>query len=204
MLQCSIHVCHKNTKDNEYDVTDFSDDYGTVGDNFRCYFNPTNTAEVFANVVTGNNVMHAFVWPGLAMGFGVFLLVVVAFLSCEVWICRNPKRAQRRMQGQIYQLASYRAGTGHDQQSSRRGWREGDLNVEGQEVRPKGRRGDGNNNSRLPNLSAAADIIRKWSFRNRSDRRNRPTDTNRSSQSYAGNPSHRWTAERTEKNFSTT
>jgi hypothetical protein len=201
-----VHVCQEDATHNQDDVHDFMEDYGVVGIRFWCYFNPRNTNEVFADVVSGNSVMHALVWPALAIGFGVFLLVVVAFLSCEVWICRNPKRAQRRMQGQTYQLASYREN-GRD--FSRHGWRENATrDPEGVDVRPKRRAGDGNNNSRLPNLSAAADIIRKWSHRGRSDRQSsssnrESSDTNRSSRSYSGNPSRQWSIGKADKHYPT-
>ena len=208
-FQCTVHKCQADAVDNQDDVHDFMEDYGTVGYIFRCYFNPRNKNEVFADVVSGNSVMHALVWPALAIGFGVFLLVVVAFLSCEVWICRNPKREQRRMQGQTYELASYRESGERD--VSRHGWREhsnrGDPGA--RDVRPKRREGDGNNNSRLPNFSAAADIIRKWSYRGRSDRHSsssnkESSDTNRSSRSYGGNPSRQWSIGKGDKSYPTT
>jgi hypothetical protein len=91
-------------------VTKFQSSYGQPEQTFRCYFDPKDRSHFFLYIMTSNQVIHMILWPGLAVGFGIFILVVVIFQSCEFWVCHKvltrPSKASFDAQGQSYRLAS--------------------------------------------------------------------------------------------------
>ena len=97
-------------EENEEVVRDFMLDYQQIETSFLCYVNPSDRAEVFVSIVNSDKVLHAFLWPSLALGFGFFIMVIVVFLACENLVCHDllsgAKKA--RSDGKIYRLASAR------------------------------------------------------------------------------------------------
>lgn len=107
---CTLQICSSNDAHNAREVTRFQAAYGQLDQTFRCYYDPGDRSHFFLYIVTGNQVIHMILWPGLAMGFGIFILVVVIFQSCEIWVCHKvltrSSKASYDDQGRSYRLAS--------------------------------------------------------------------------------------------------
>ncbi|ELU09432.1 hypothetical protein CAPTEDRAFT_223975 [Capitella teleta] len=108
--KCTLQICSSSDEHNAREVSRFQAAYGQTDQTFRCYFDPKDRSNFFLYIVTGNQVIHMILWPGLAMGFGIFILVVVIFQSCEIWVCHKvltrPSKANYDSQGRSYRLAS--------------------------------------------------------------------------------------------------
>ena len=89
--------------------------------------------QVFVYIPTSSRVLHAILWPSIALGFGLFSLVVVVFSSCEVWVCMPWRNKQHggaghgaaahnqgapRCHKHSYELATVKYGHSNEEQKS--------------------------------------------------------------------------------------
>lgn len=107
---CTLQICSSDSDRNSREVAKFQASYGDPGTTFKCYYDPKDRSHLFLYIVTGSKVIHMILWPSLALSFGIFILVVVIFQWCEIWICRkvltNSGKTSIDSQGKGYKLAS--------------------------------------------------------------------------------------------------
>ena len=84
-LQCSVQPCYSEENINYYDVKDFKEDYGTVGQSFACYYNPSTLGEVFVQHADSSSdhmkILHSILWP--------MLIVVIAASMLGILFCKS-------------------------------------------------------------------------------------------------------------------
>lgn len=77
-LQCSIQPCDSVEWSNEQDVNNFKDEYGQVGFEYTCYYNPKTPDEAFQERSSVKSdemkVLHCILWPMLLIAISVGLL----------------------------------------------------------------------------------------------------------------------------------
>lgn len=83
--KCSVQPCYSEENINYYDVKDFKEDYGTVGQSFACYYNPSTLGEVFVQHADSSSdhmkILHSILWP--------MLIVVIAASMLGILFCKS-------------------------------------------------------------------------------------------------------------------
>eukprot|EP00058_Branchiostoma_floridae_P025074 XP_002610564.1 hypothetical protein BRAFLDRAFT_65729 [Branchiostoma floridae] len=83
--QCAVRPCSKSAEDNSKEVADYRESWGTVGQQFPCFYDPDNDAEVSRTVIFSSKwaAFHALFWPVLL----IFLSLAAAYFICYRFHC---------------------------------------------------------------------------------------------------------------------
>jgi len=79
-LQCSFHKCDRMSARNAEALNNFMLRYGTVGDTYPCFYEPSQPWYAITSVVDLATAVNTILWPSLALLMGA--VIVLGYVFC--------------------------------------------------------------------------------------------------------------------------